>query len=226
MRDQHKKIAIWARKKFKNWSIPNQGTVSRIIRSSTYIKNLSLCCVIISRKNLQRHQNMRPSFMLGSRTKTPSVKPYQDQFRRHMQRGYRLSETSSDISTIKSINFVWWLAKFQARLGLKFRINYGKPGSADKEVINASFPAIYEVMSQYAAKDIWNADEFGILYWQSWSWTLCTNPAKTIKKKSAYDFYIILQFYHGGGVPVQNDWKTKRLRVFWRTSRKKFRFDY
>jgi len=68
-----------------------------------------------------------------------------------------------------------WNERFKKRYGLRFRRVHGEALNADQEAINLHMPRIMRIVMTYAARDIWNAEEFGLFYRQPPGWTLSKN---------------------------------------------------
>lgn len=54
------------------------------------------------------------------------------------------------------------LTRFQSRWGLKCRVTKVEGGDGDSAVVEESFKVVQEAPKDYAVKDDWNADEFGL----------------------------------------------------------------
>ncbi len=57
-----------------------------------------------------------------------------------------------------------WLYKFQKRHNFKCYRSFGEDNDADETKISNRLTVIRSILSQYAASDIWDADEFGLFY--------------------------------------------------------------
>ncbi len=57
-----------------------------------------------------------------------------------------------------------WLEAFKSRHGIRSYCHFGENGSVDMAALANTFPAIRDVLDQYAWKDIYNMDETGLFY--------------------------------------------------------------
>jgi hypothetical protein len=57
-----------------------------------------------------------------------------------------------------------WLEAFKSCHGIRSYLHFGENGSVDMATFANTFPAIRDVLDQYAWKDIYNMDEIGLFY--------------------------------------------------------------
>lgn len=154
--------ALWAKEKLKLSEVPKQGTISRIVCSSTH-----LCNYPLNRSNI--HKNRGP--------KAPKLKKHLCQWicnqnAKHVavssavvwSYAKRLqNETNNLLSTREDLHLKFpngWISLFQDLFGLKFRQMYREAGSADVHAIDNTLPQLQKLVVEYINSDIWIADEF------------------------------------------------------------------
>ncbi len=57
-----------------------------------------------------------------------------------------------------------WLEAFKSRHGIRSYRRFGESGSIDMAALANTFPAIRDILDQYAWKDIYNMEETGLFY--------------------------------------------------------------
>lgn len=67
-----------------------------------------------------------------------------------------------------------WLFLFKQRNDFKMYRSHGESGDADEEAIREEVPLLHKMLSAFEAKDIFNADEFGLFYRQAPKTTIGT----------------------------------------------------
>jgi hypothetical protein len=65
-----------------------------------------------------------------------------------------------------------WLEAFKLCHGIKSFRRFGESGSIDMNVVNLALPGIYQLLDQYAWKDIYNMDETS-LFFRMQVWDIC-----------------------------------------------------
>lgn len=75
------------------------------------------------------------------------------------------------------------IERFKKRYGLRFRRVHGEAASVDMVALQNEMPRIHRLLTTFAARDTWNADEFGLFYRQPPGWTLSKNVVSGHKKE-------------------------------------------
>lgn len=178
-------IASWAKDSLRLANVPNQSTISRIVRDADKLSNLSHSQNLNMKKTrssaaprleeaLYRWvctQNNKGTLLNGEIIKLYGQKLLQS-----------ANELLPDSEKMVLAFSKGWIERFKKRYGLRFRRVHGEAGSADMEAIAQHMPRIHRLIMTFEARDTWNADEFGLFYRQPPGWTLSNGTVSGHKK--------------------------------------------
>lgn len=75
-----------------------------------------------------------------------------------------------------------WFEKFKKRWNPKSCKSHGESSDADNAAISAELPGLQQKLKNYDSRDIWNADEFGLVYRMAPDRTISQQPLRGRKK--------------------------------------------
>lgn len=159
-----KEIAIWERQELNLGEEPNMATFTRIIRHPAFLRATpSEICDIRKRRSCHEPKLEKELFACVCQQNAkilavtgPVVRVYAERLQK---------EANNLLSPDQQLRLKFsqgWRTKFKERFQLRFRKVNGEARSADTSAINDALPYILESALKYAARDVFNADVFGL----------------------------------------------------------------
>lgn len=223
-------LAGWAMTAFRLDHVPNQSTISRIIKNGPSLSRNDI--------NLPKHAKRNRAaaaprlekalfkwlcelnndgLLLNGEVIKIKAKKLLHQANLHLRDDEKLSIQFSK----------GWMERFKKRHNLRFRRVHGEEKSADTDAIRQEMPRIHEVMACYKEKDVWNADELGLFYRQPPSWTLASGAVSGCKKeKNRLTFLACCNSDGSEKFPLMIIGISKQPRAFKKQSGKELGLDY
>lgn len=221
-------LALWAKETLKLKQVPDQSTISRIVRDATRFEHFNInsnsCRArppAVPRLEVALYRWMCSLSNNGVLINTEVVR---------MKAQKLLEEANKHLPSEKQLQLKFskgWVERFKKRFGLRFRRIHGEAKSADNEAIAKKMPCIHMLMMTFDARDIWNADEFGLFYRQPPSWTLSRKVVSGSKKeKTRITFLACCNADGTEKMPLMIIGSALNPRAFKKKSGQELGFDY
>lgn len=178
-------LAHWAAKEFSLKDVPSKAAMSRIVSNSAAL--LSTTDKEISKKRRNRpgvaQALERVMFNWVCEQQSRRVFLNGDMIRHKAQTLLKLSnERVAEDKRIDLKFSLGWLQKFKKRWNLRVFRSHGESGDADETAIAFAMPNLQGKISQYEAKDVFNADECGLFYRMAPTQTIALERVQGRKK--------------------------------------------
>lgn len=230
MKTTQSALAEWAKEALSLPIMPNQSTISRLLRDVHKISNIPI------------HQNLN-----NKKARSAAAPKLEDALYKwictHSNRGViinseiicieagrLMSEVNKLLPPTNQLKLKFskgWIERFKKRYGLRFRRVHGEALSADNDAVSHQMPRIERIVMTFANKDVWNADEFGLYYRQPSGWTLCKRAVSGHKKeKSRLTFLACCNSDGSEKMPLMIIGHAERPRPFGRKYGRDLGFDY
>lgn len=227
-----KAIGEWAQEKLRLSTVPNQSTVSRILKHAAEFKDLPA------------HQSAA-----FKKRRAPAAPKLEDALYKwickHANEGKQINgpvtiayarrlqtEANKHLPANKQLDLRFsegWIERFKKRYGLCYRRVHGEALSADNAAITEHWPRLCRLMMTYEARDVWNADEFGLFFRQPLGWTLSPKEKKPSGHKKDKTRITFLPCCNSDGsekMPLMIIGRSEKPRAFGKSSGCELGFDY
>lgn len=179
-------LAGWAKESYKLDRILNQSSISRIIRDGPQLlRNESVLSVSAKRNRSAASPRLEKAlFKWVCDQNNRGVSLSGELVIMQARKMLRMANAHLPEEEQIKLNFSnGWIERFKKRHNIRFRRVHGEAKSADDSAIRSEMPRILSLMNNFADKDIWNADEFGLFFRQPPTWTLSSGPVSGFKKE-------------------------------------------
>lgn len=223
-------LAGWAKEELGLAMVPNQSTISRILRDAGQIGSLPVSQNLNNKKKrtaaAPRLEDALFTWVCTQNNRGVMVNSelIRMEATRMMNEANKLLGADEQLSLKFSKG---WIERFKKRYGMRFRRVHGEAMSVDNVAIAHHMPRIKRIMMTFSARDIWNADEFGLFYRQPSNWTLCKgNVSGHKKEKSRLSLLACCNADGFEKLPLTIIGNAERPRAFKKRSGRDLGFDY
>lgn len=178
-------LAAWAKENLGLQSLPDQSTMSRLLKNAEKIRSMS-DTHNTSVKKKRRAAAPRLEDALYKWMCTQSSRGIMINADLVKMEGRKLMNAANELLPECEQIFLkfskGWIERFKKRFGLRFRQVHGEAMSVDIDKLAEEMPRLERIISTFAERDTWNADEFGLFYRQPPGWTLSRKVLSGHKK--------------------------------------------
>lgn len=222
-------LAQWGKLQFKLQQVPNQATISRVLKQSASLHSVTSHSTVLRKQRKAHAPSLERALFDWINEKNANGVQVSGQMVREL--GSRLqTEANKTLPLSKQLNLVFsngWIGRFQARHGLRYRRTHGESAGANMAAIAEQLPAIREKIGKFQECDVFNADEFGLFFRQPPGWSLSATQVNGLKKdKSRITCLACCNFSGTEKYPLMIIGHARRPRPFGKQSGKALGFDY